>query len=135
MPALLPSLKPAERLVASALLNRIAAQGAPCFSAGDARALWRRLPPPGPGAVRLRGLRAGAWEMRRFRLWLHWVVEAERPGGPRLRLRYTLLGDPVDLLRHGGRRLAFRPWPGIAVSLDLGPWRPWKLPATEAEAG
>ncbi len=124
------TLTPEARLQASALLNRIAAETADRrFHAEDAEALWRLLPPPAPGAVRIEALRAGAWTIRRFRLWLHWVVEVERAGGgPRLRLRYgLLLGAPVDAMRHSGPRLAFRPWPGIVVSLDCGRWRPWKL--------
>ena len=117
----------------SALLNRIVADTDDRFLEEDALALWRLLPPLAPGAVRLAGLRAGAWELRRFRLWLHWVVEVERHGsGKPLRLRYSLFGRPVDLMRHQGRRLALRPWPGLAVSLDLGPWRPWKRPVAEA---
>lgn len=130
-----PDLAPAERLRVSALLNRIAADAGDRFLAEDALEIWRLLPPLSPGAVRLQGLRAGRWELRRFRLWLHWVVEVEQlGGGPRLRLRYSLFGRPLDLMRHQGRRLAFRPWPGVVVSLDLGPWRPWKLARTGGAA-
>jgi hypothetical protein len=134
----LATLGPEARLAVSALLNRIVASPSDRLPAEEALELWRCLPPPAPGAVRLDGLRAGAWALRRFRAGLRWVVEVERlggGGGPRLRFRYGLFGGPVDLMRHAGRRVAFRPWPGLAISLDLGAWRPWKLAAAAAGGG
>jgi hypothetical protein len=125
-------LTPDSRLRVAALLQRIMHGDAHSFAAADADALWRelarlRLPALGHLAV-------GGWRLRRHRRWLRWVVEVEETGAARrgqavMRLRYSLFGEPRDLLRLRGRVLDLRLWPGITLGLVLGPFRPWKRAA------
>lgn len=124
-------LTPDSRLRVAATLQRILHGAVDSFSAADAEALWRELaalrPPP-----RLGGIAVGRWRLRRYRRWLHFVIEVESAApcaGERrwpVLLRYTLFGRSLDMLRLRGRTLDLPVWPGLSYGLVLGAFRPWK---------